>query len=52
MLFSIVTILPWYKGDKIVSKGFNDTMLDNLLAKTLPGGLGDVSIFILGVVLY
>lgn len=48
MIFSIVTILPWYKGYKIVSKGFNDTMLDNLFAKTLPGGLGDVSIFILG----
>ncbi len=48
MLFSIVTILPWYKGYKIVSKGFNDTMLDNLFEKTLPGGLGDVSIFIFG----
>ena len=47
-LISVITILPWYKGYKILSKAFNGAMLGNLMAVTFPGGLGEISVFILG----
>lgn len=47
-MFSVTTILPWYKGYKTVSKAFNGAMLGNLMAVTFPGGLGEISVFILG----
>lgn len=48
ILFSVMTILPWYKGYKVVSQAFNGAMLENLMALTFPGGLGDISIFMFG----